>query len=139
MDIMKMASQLVADKMGGNVSSENATSSLSNLLGDDKGNLDLGAIVSKMSGEGGLGSIVQSWLGDGENEGIQASQLTELLDSDKLSQFSEKLGVSKDEAASKLSEILPNLIDKSSSGGNLLENIGGLGGVMNMAKGFFNK
>ncbi|NNL56971.1 MAG: DUF937 domain-containing protein [Pseudomonadales bacterium] len=139
MDIMKLASQLVADKMGGDVSADNATSALSNLLGDDSGKLDLGGVVSKMSGNGGLSNIVQSWLGDGENEGIEASQLAEVFDADKLSQFSEKLGISQEEATSKLSEILPNLVDKSSAGGNLLENIGGFGGFMSMAKGFFNK
>ncbi|MBT8139400.1 MAG: DUF937 domain-containing protein [Gammaproteobacteria bacterium] len=137
MDIMQLASQLMADKFGGNVSSDNAKEAISGLLGDDKGNLDLGNIVSQMTGNSGLSNVVQSWLGDGENEGIQASQLSEVFDSDKLSAFSEKLGISADEASNSLSEILPNIIDKSSSGGNLLENMGGLGGVLNMAKGLF--
>ncbi|NNC54098.1 MAG: DUF937 domain-containing protein [Pseudomonadales bacterium] len=137
MDIKQLASQLMADKFGGNVSSEKAQEAISGLLGDDKGNLDLGSIVSKMTGNGGLSNIVQSWLGDGENEGIQASQLADVFDGDKLSAFSEKLGISADEASSSLSEILPNIIDKSSTGGNLLENVGGVGGLLNMAKGLF--
>lgn len=139
MDIMQMASQLMAEKFGGNVSDENANEAISSLLGDGKGGLDLGAIVGKMTGDSGLSNVVQSWLGDGDNEGIDASQISQLLDGDKLSAFSEKLGVSADEASSKLSEILPNIIDKSSAGGNLLDNLGDLGGVMDMAKGFFNK
>ncbi|MGB5325457.1 MAG: YidB family protein [Pseudomonadales bacterium] len=137
MDIKQLASQLMAEKFGGKVSSENASEAISDLLGDAKGNLDLGGIVSKMTGNSNLSNVVQSWLGDGDNEGIQASQLTEIFDGDKLSGFAKKLGVSTEEASNSLSEILPGIIDKSSSGGNLLDNLGGLGGVMNMAKGLF--
>ena len=137
MDITQLASKLLSDQFGGKASSENASSAVSNLLGDGKGGIDLGDIVGKMSSSGGLGNIVQSWLGDGENEGIQPSQLTEMLDSGKLSQFAQALGVSEDDAASGLTQVLPKLIDKSSSGGNLLDSVGGIGGVMKMAKGFF--
>ena len=35
--------------------------------------------------------------------------------------------------------MLPQLIDKSSSGGDLLDAVGGVGGALNMAKGLFNK
>ena len=35
--------------------------------------------------------------------------------------------------------MLPQLIDKSSSGGDLLDAVGGVGGALNMTKGLFNK
>lgn len=137
MDILQMASQLMAEKLGGNVSAESASTAISDLLGDGKGNIDLGNIVSQLGSKGGLGSIVQSWLGDGDNQAIGAAQVMEMFDANKLNQFAEKLGVSPDQAVNGLSDILPAIIDKSSSGGNLLENLGGVGGLLGAAKGFF--
>ena len=40
-------------------------------------------------------------------------------------------------AADALSNFLPGLLDKASSGGNLLDKVGGLGGLAGMAKKFF--
>ena len=137
MDITKLAAQLLSDQFGGKASAENASSALSELAGDGKGGIDLGDIVGKMTSSGGLGSIVQSWLGDGDNDDIEPSQLTEMFDGEKISKFAQALGVSQDDAASGLSQLLPRLIDKSSSGGSLLDSVGGIGGAMNMAKGLF--
>ena len=137
MDITKLAAQLLSDQFGGKSSSENASSALSELAGDGKGGIDLGDIVGKMTSSGVLGNIVQSWLGDGDNDDIEPSQLTEMFDGEKISKFAQALGVSQDDAASGLSQLLPKLIDKSSSGGSLLDSVGGIGGAMNMAKGLF--
>lgn len=137
MDIAKLATQLITEQFQGKVSEQNASSAISGLLGGDGGGLDIGSLVSKMASGGGLGDLVGSWLGDGENKGINASQLLEMFGGDKISQFSNALGVNQEEATTGLSEVLPKLVDKSSSGGNLLEGIGGIGGALNMAKKFF--
>jgi len=57
--------------------------------------------------------------------------------SGKLEQFSQELGVSANEGKAGLANILPQLIDKSSAGGSVLESVGGIGGALNRAKGFF--
>ena len=56
---------------------------------------------------------------------------------DKLSAFAGKLGVDQDNATEGLSSVLPNLVDQSSSGGSLLDSVGGLGGAMDFAKKLF--
>ncbi|MCH9813969.1 MAG: YidB family protein [Epsilonproteobacteria bacterium] len=136
-DIVKMGTQLFQDKLGDqaeNLDNDSVTDALSGLLSNEEGGLDLGNIISSVTNsEGGLGSIVSSWLGDGENAAIDPSQLTELLGSDQISSFAEKLGVDSDTALSGLSEAIPNIIDKSSEGGSLVGSL--LGSVMDSTEG----
>lgn len=137
MDLMNAGSQLLAKQLGGDVSENKAGSALSSLLGNGNGELDIAGIVAKFASSGSLADIVGSWLGDGDNKAINPSQLMEMLGGDKLSSFAEILGIDQDAATKALGAVLPNLIDMSSSGGNLLDNAGGLGGALDMAKKFF--
>lgn len=134
MDILKLGASLLMNKLGGgNADLNGISSALSGLLSDSKGNLDLGSIVSSMQ-EKGLGSVAESWLGDGENEAISGEQVKELFGSEKISQVACQMGADEESVLSGLSEALPQVVDKSSSGGSLLDS---LGDVMNMAKKLF--
>jgi uncharacterized protein YidB (DUF937 family) len=137
MDLLQIGSQLLAKQLGGDVSEEKAGNALSGLLGDGSGGLDIAGLVGKFASSAALGNIVGSWLGDGGNKSIDPSQLLEMFGGDKLSAFAASLGLNQETATNGLSEVLPSLIDKSSSGGDLLESVGGLGGALNMAKKFF--
>jgi len=137
-------------QMGAKVFSE------SNLSGDAGSNLDLGSIVSALSGltggqgfdlgslmnnldAGGLGDIATSWLGDGGNEGISPDQVASVIGSDKIADFASKLGLSTEEAVGGLSEALPQIMDQGSSGGSLLDAIGGIEGALGLAGKLFGK
>jgi uncharacterized protein YidB (DUF937 family) len=113
---------------------------LSGLVGGGSGGggIDLGALVSKMNA-GGLGAIAQSWLGDGGNASISPGQVTDMFGADKISEFASKLGVSREEAAGGLSDALPQMVDKASSGGSLLDSLGGVSGALGMAGKLFGK
>lgn len=137
MDLLKLGTDLLVEQFQGKVSADNASSALLSLMGDGAGGLDIGAIVAKIASNGQLSSMVSSWLGDGGNETINPNQLLDVFGSEKLSQFSSTLGQNQDNAIAGLSTMLPNLLDKSSSGGKLLESVGGIGGALNMAKKFF--
>ena len=136
MDLMELGTQLLSDQLGGTVDSGNATNALSSLLGDGQGGVDLADIVSKMANNGDLGNIVNSWLGDGANSAISAESLLGLLGENQIADFASKLGTDSSSAAGTLSEILPQIIDKSSSGGSLLDTAGGLDGLLGAAKSF---
>ena len=129
MDLKAMAIQLAMQKLGGGDEGMigNALSGLLGGGGNDDG-FDLGGLVEQFSG-GGLGDAVSSWLGDGDNDAVSAEQLAGALGNDKVSQFAEALGMDQNDAAGKLSELLPDLIDKSSSGGSLLDGLGGVAGL----------
>ena len=142
-DIISLGTKAFQDKMGGEgVDSSTVTDALSGLFSNEEGGFDLSNILSSVTGdsEGGLASVVSSWVGGGENESIDGSQLSNLLGSDAISAFADKLGVDTDTALSGLTDALPNMVDKATpDGDSMLDSLGGLDGLMNMAKGFFNK
>ncbi len=65
----------------------------------------------------GLGTIVQSWVGKGENHPITAAQIQRALGFEALQQLGAKLGLSPGETAAKLAVLLPEAIDKQTAEG----------------------
>jgi len=133
MDIMNIAKSMLAKKLGADSGAVGGV--LDGLLGGgDKA--DIGGLVSGLK-EKGLGDIAESWLGDGENKEISAEQLKESLGADEVAQAAEKLGTDEESLLGGLKDALPQLVDKASSGGSLLDSVGGLGGLGGMAKKLF--
>ena len=122
---------------GSNLDMGTLTSALSGLSGD-KGSVDMASIIGKMQG-GGMGDMLQSWLGNGQNQEISGNQVSQLLGSDKISAFASQLGITEDEAIGGLQEAMPKMVDNASSGGSLLDSIGGVSGAISMASKFFGK
>ncbi len=138
MDILKMGAELLGQKLGdqgGAAGTDAIQSALASVLGGGEGGLDIGSLVSGLQ-QGGLAELAGSWLGDGENAPISASQLRDVLGSDKIGQLASQLGSDEDSILSGLQDAIPQMVDKSSSGGSLLDAVGGLGGVADLAKGF---
>ncbi len=67
----------------------------------------------------GLGSVVQSWVGTGANQPVQAIQLQTVLGSDMMQTLAAKVGMTPDEVASKLAQFLPEAVDKMTPNGTL--------------------
>ena len=72
-------------------------------------------LVSKFE-QGGLGSTVQSWIGTGPNAAVSGEQVHNALGSD-LMQLAAKTGLSPQDLAQKLSQVLPEVVDKLTPGG----------------------
>ncbi len=138
MDVLQLGVKLLSEKLGTQVDADTASAALSNLLGDGKGGVDLAGIASQMASSGDLGAIVNSWLGDGENSPISAESVQSLLGGEQLSAFASQLGTDSGSAAADLADLLPQLIDKSSSGGSLLDTAGGVNGLLGAAKSFLS-
>ena len=136
MDIKKLAVEMLTAKMGSDGDAGAAESAVSELVGRGK-DFDIGDLVGQLTGAGGdIASKAESWLGDGANEAISASQLQDAIGGDKIDAFAAKLGISREDASGGLSELLPQLIDKSSKGGSLLDSVGGAGGLASLASKF---
>ena len=67
----------------------------------------------------GLGPTVKSWVGTGPNQPISPKDLQKALGPDLLQQLSEKSGLSVPELSQKLSQILPQAVDKLTPGGSI--------------------
>ena len=144
-DLLKMgANAFIQSKMSGDagsgLNSDMLTSALGSLMGGNNNanteGLDIGSILSGMNSSG-LGDIAKSWLGDGANANISTDQISSMFDSEKLSEFASQLGLSQEEAKGGLADALPKIVDNASSGGSLLDSIGGISGAIDLASKFF--
>lgn len=120
---------------GSNLDTGSLASALSSLTGGS-GGFDISALVNNLDA-GGLGDMAKSWLGDGANGGISPDQISSVIGSDKIAEFASKLVLSTEEAAGGLSEALPQMVDNASSGGSILDSLGGVEGVMGLASKLF--
>ncbi len=138
MDMMKLATQLLASKLGGEAGGNNdmIENVIGGLLGGSgNSGIDLGSLVGNLQNSG-LTDIAQSWLGDGDNAHISRSQIESMLGSDKIQNAAQQLGADQNDLLRGLQNMLPQVVDKSSSGGNLLDAVGGVGGLASLASKF---
>lgn len=84
----------------------------------------LGGLMEKFK-RAGLGDVLGSWIGSGQNAPISGEQLGEVLGGEAMGDLATQLGMSQSDAASQLAQVLPGLIDKLTPHGNAPE--GGLG------------
>jgi len=70
----------------------------------------LGGLVSKFQ-QAGMGDVIGSWVGKGENAPISGGQLQQVLGSDTIAGIAQKLGVNSATLLPMLATLLPSLID----------------------------
>lgn len=117
------------------------SSALGSLFEGKEGKLDFGTLLGKMK-ESGLDDIASSWLGNGNNVSVSGDVIRNLLGPDKIAAFASMLGLSEKSAETAIADALPEMVDKASPDGSLLEDIidnaGGLDGLMGFARKFFS-
>ncbi|MDD2740367.1 MAG: YidB family protein [Methylomonas lenta] len=154
-DLMQMGAQLFKSQLDnnrdGNVDITEISSALNSLFSAGQSQTNTGAgglagIISGMqsSGNSDLLSLAASWLGSGANKPVSGNQLEQIFGQDKISAFSQQLGISQEQALSGLQATVPDVVDKASPSGNIdlnamLDSIGGIQGALNMAGKFFAK
>ena len=67
----------------------------------------------------GLGQTVRSWVGTGPNDPVAPADLQRVLGSDLLQQLSAKSGLSVQQLTEKLSQVLPQAVDKMTPDGTV--------------------
>ena len=79
----------------------------------------LGGLTDLLN-QAGLGEQVQSWIGTGENQPVSAEQIQATLgQAGTLGQIAQDAGVSEQQAAGGLAELLPGLINKLTPNGQI--------------------
>ncbi len=103
------------------------------ILMNQDGNIDLASMLTRLS-RNGLGEIVGSWLGNGENKAIDPEKVVDLLGEEKVQAFAQALGVSEESAKLALADALPPVVDRATSdeGSILNEMMSGSGNPMEM-------
>lgn len=98
--------------LGGVVGAEMAT--VVNGLIEKHGGVQ--GIVTQLEQQG-LGNTVKSWVGTGPNQPITPGQVHQAFGADTLSQLAAKAGISTQDLTQKISQYLPQAIDKLTPGG----------------------
>jgi len=78
----------------------------------------LQGVVSEFE-KNGLGSTVKSWVGTGPNQSISPAQVQQALGPDLLQQLAAKSGLSVQELTEKLSQVLPQAVDRMTPNGTI--------------------
>ncbi len=76
----------------------------------------IGGLLSAFQG-GGLGHLVESWISTGANLPVSAQQLEQVLGSAKIAELAKGAGLTPAAAGSKLTELLPMIVDKLTPNG----------------------
>jgi len=78
----------------------------------------LGGLLNQFQ-QSGLGDVVKSWIGTGQNQPISPNQLGAALGPQIIKILAQQTGMSEQEISTHLSQILPNVVDKLTPNGRL--------------------
>ena len=109
---------------GGNAALLNIVVGMLANNGQGGGGGGLADIVGKFQ-QNGMGDVVSSWIGTGENAPISGDQLGNVLGNDTIANIAKQLGMSHGDAAGQLAQMLPQVVDKLTPNGQAPQ--GGLG------------
>jgi uncharacterized protein YidB (DUF937 family) len=69
--------------------------------------------------ERGQGTQAESWISTGGNESVSGSDLEDVMGREEIASIADKLGLSEEETADALAQVLPQVVDKVSPEGQL--------------------
>ena len=97
----------------------------------DSGGLGGLAGLAEQFQRGGLGDVMKSWIGTGQNLPVSPDQLGQVLGGDVLGQLTERTGLDQGDLLGKLSQILPQLVDHATPDGQIpAGDIGDIGAIL---------
>ena len=96
-------------KLGGLLSGASASSVLSGGLGD---------LIERFK-QSGQGQMADSWVKTGPNQQLAPQQLEQAIVPDVLNTLSQQTGLSREELLSRLTQVLPDAVDKFTPDGRL--------------------
>lgn len=86
----------------------------------------------------GLGEVAASWVGTGSNLPISAEQIQNVLGGEQLGALASKFGLSSEDVSGRLSELLPQVVDKLTPNGQVEGSLD-MGSALGMLQGLLNR
>lgn len=77
---------------------------------DNAGPAGLDQLIDRFR-RGGLGDVIESWVGPGQNRGIQPQQLVQALGPDTIDVLSRETGLDRGTLLAQLAQVLPGVVD----------------------------
>ncbi len=127
---MGLLDSIVGSVMGGGAGAGALQSILGSILNSSQGGAagqaggqagglgGLGGLVQQMN-QAGLGSVVNSWIGNGPNQSVDPQALGRVFHPDQLNQWSQQTGMSQDSILGSLSKLLPHAVDQATPNGQM--------------------
>ena len=113
---MGILDSIVGQVLGGGNSQNLLINAVMSLIGGQSGGLD--GLVKQFTSKG-LGDIINSWIGTGKNLPITPQQVQQVLGNKSVADIAKKAGITSDDAASQLSKLLPQVVDKLTPSGKV--------------------
>ena len=102
-----VAGKVMGGMRGGQGGSGNLLGMVTELIQQSGG---LSGLLQKFEGAG-MGDLVSSWVGNGENQPVEAGQVSAALGGDTLNHLASKFGVDAGEVSGMLAQVLPQAVD----------------------------
>ncbi len=113
-----LVGQVAGSLLGGNNAQAGGLMGVVTQLLTDPQHGGLQGLVS-MFEQQGLGQVVASWVGTGQNLPVSADQLASVLGNDKVQAMAQQLGLNPQELSSQLAHLLPQVVDHLTPQGQL--------------------
>jgi uncharacterized protein YidB (DUF937 family) len=136
---MGLLDSVIGGMLGGGQQQQGGAGALINIVAGmlaNKGGGDAGSGAGGLGGlaglaeqfqRGGMGDVMNSWIGKGENLPIGADQLGNVLGGDLLGKLTQQTGMGQSDLLGQLSQLLPQMVDKATPEGAIPS--GGLGDI----------
>lgn len=136
-----IAGQVLGSLTGNNANAEqggpSALIGLVTSLLTDSSHGGIGGLIKSFE-QNGLGNIIASWIGTGQNLPISAEQIQAVLGNEQVQALAQKFGLSTDALSSQLAQFMPQVVDQLTPEGQVPvegESLGGLLGMLDKLRG----
>lgn len=135
MNFMDLAKQAATGVLGNDNMSGNAITIIMQLIEKNGG---IANIIQQFN-TAGLGDVVQSWIGNGQNLPISADQLLKVFGNSQLEGIAKQFNINTSDITSMLSTVLPQTVDKMTPNGEVGAQMPDMSQLMELGKSFFGK
>lgn len=133
-----LLSSVLGGATGGNGGQQNALVQLAtSLITNHSSGSGLAGLAQQFDQQG-LGHLMQSWIGTGENQAISPDQLHQVLGAEQVQQFAAQHGMQGSQVTTALAALLPQLVDKLTPQGQVPHQ-NDLGGMLSGLLGSLGK
>lgn len=133
MDMVKTAAGQILGSKG--FDTTNTLGAISKLIEQSGG---MNQLVQKFD-SAGLGDVVKSWVGTGQNMPVSAEQIANVFGSQNLNQLAQGMNLSSGDLSSTLAKLLPQVVDKLTPNGQISSDNVSLTQLMEIGKSFLAK
>ena len=117
--ILKLLKKLFAGRarsLLGGLGGKDLSAVAAALIGGDGSKLP--ALIASFK-SAGLGHLIESWIGKGANQAVSGEQVKSVVGSDAISEIAAQMGIPEEQAAAKVSGLLPELVNKLTPDGSV--------------------